>query len=93
LKENGEAISALEVNEKFIPVKILEVVEGCTDGPEKLSFEYTPSRRFQVNLKLYGTNTSDGILGKAFSESYTFDDPHEFYPSISNDNWRLIQVN
>jgi hypothetical protein len=84
LKENEESMGASE---------ILDVVAGSADGPVKLSFEYTPGYRIHMNVKLSWTNTTDGILGKAFSESSTFDDPHEFSPSVSDNHWRLIQVN
>lgn len=77
---------------QFIPVTITNVGLGSTllYAPIKIIYATDSGKEYEIELKLSGTNVkSNG--GKTFQEIFSFDNPKDKYPDISEEIWGLIQ--
>lgn len=82
--DNGAALRG----NKFIPVKITDVLPGNTVYPVKLQF--TPASENLHPAYLY-MSAGDAAKGaRDFASLFYFDDPHKRYPNITDETWNNI---
>lgn len=72
---------------KFVPVKVLGVVPGSMVFPLRLTLEDDRGKRF-MQLMNMGSGANES---RSFARLFRLTDPHLSYPSISDENWALIQ--
>lgn len=73
---------------KFIPVEITDIQPGNMVYPVKVFFKPSIGEDVHPHLLMsVGENTK---AARSFAALFYFDNPHNLYPSISNENWELI---
>jgi len=90
LKEN-EAKGEYIHSQKFVPVTITNIGMGETDGPVKIIFKTADGTENFLNVRFSGINTSSKIFGIDFVDAFSFDNPRDLYPEISDEMWTMIQ--
>ncbi|MFI3240905.1 MAG: hypothetical protein R3Y22_10070 [Bacteroidales bacterium] len=73
--------------ERFIPVVITEILPGDATLPLKLKFQSVESG---VTAYLFISSNDDSIINRSFESIFSFDNPKNEYPNISDENWKLI---
>jgi hypothetical protein len=93
-KDNEKGIGVWNLsNPIFIPVIVTSIGLGTQDGPCKIVFKQINSENeTYLNVRLSGINKAIGVFGIDFDKAFQFDDPKSYYPSISDDNWTIIQT-
>lgn len=81
--DNGAALRG----EKFIPVKILDVVPGNTVYPVKIQFSTTSETPQQAYLYM---SAGDPKGTRDFASLFYFENPRNRYPNITDDTWANI---
>ena len=78
---------------KFIPVTITNVGIGSTlmNSPVKIVYSISADKEFSIEMKLSGTNTYSKAR-KNFQDLFSFENPKNAYPQISDEIWGLIQT-
>lgn len=77
---------------KFQPITITDIGVGTQDGPVKISFKPEGEDKiYYVNTRLSGINKATGEFGVDFDKAFTFDDPRQEFPGISDEHWHTIQ--
>lgn len=82
--DKGDAIRG----QKFIPVKITDVIPGNTVYPVKLQFITTAGVSQPAYLYMSAGEQSKGK--RDFASLFYFDDPHKRYPQITDETWDNI---
>jgi|GEM_PF-4772164 len=85
--------------QKFVPVTILNIGVGGTDGYYKFVFKAQNEKEYFVNIKLSETNTNRSysspdykqIVYMDFDYAFSLKDPKLKYPKITPSTWALIQ--
>lgn len=78
---------------RFIPVTITNVGIGTNSllgSPIKIVYSIDSDKEYSVEIKLSGTN-SRSQKGNRFNDMFSFENPKNKYPDISNEIWELIQ--
>jgi len=79
-------------NQKYIPVKIINIGLGTQDGPVKIIFtSINNTKEYCLNVRFSGINKDIGIFGIDFNDAFQFIDPKLEYPKISTSRWLSIQ--
>jgi len=77
---------------KYLPINIISIDPGTQDGPAKIRFKVEgDENEYFVNTRLSGINKATGQYGVDFDRVFTFDNPKNKYPDISEINWKSIQ--
>lgn len=72
--------------QKFIPVKIIDVKPGNDVYPIKVFFDSGKKGVFSVYMSV-GQKT---LYARAFDSLFAFDDPHKKYSEINDDTWQNV---
>ncbi len=90
LKEN-DGKGKYDYFKKFIPVTITNIGMGETDGPVKMIFKTADGNENFLNVRFSGINTSSKVFGIDFIDAFSFENPKNLYPEISDEIWSMIQ--
>ena len=78
--------------QKYIPVLITKIGFGNSDGPVKIVFKTNNGEEYYRDVIFSGINSSSApVFGVPFQDFFSFDNPKDKYPNISNNIWTLIQ--
>ena len=91
-KENGES-GVFDYFQKFVPVTIVKIGLGQNEGPVKMIFKTEDEKEYFLNVRFSGTNTFiyEKVFGIDFTDAFTFENPRDSYPEISDEMWNMIQ--
>lgn len=77
---------------QFVPVTITQIGLGSPSLPIRMAFKDENNIEAFVDICLGGTNSSAYLsIGSFFDDIFSFSDPKEKYPKISNVIWTVIQ--
>lgn len=79
-------------NPKYVKVIIDSVGLGNQNGPSKIYFSHNEIWGFE-NISLSGINKDSDVSASTFSEYFSFKNPKDQYPDISEIIWKEIQNN
>lgn len=78
------------IHPRFIPVTITNIGIDRSNEPVKIVYTTDAGKEYTTSVVLSGTNVSIK-LDRDFSKIFSFDDPRQLYPKISDNTWELIQ--
>jgi hypothetical protein len=83
----------LSRHSKFIPITITNIGIGSTlfHTPVKIVYLTESGKEYSIDIKLSGINTNSVSESGYFYEKFSFENPREKHPEISDETWVLIQ--
>ena len=91
MKEKEGSRGTVDFCKKYVPIIIVNIGLGNSDGPVKMVFKTETGEEYFINVRFSGTNQGSGVFGADFSKTFSFTSPHDKYPEISDEIWSLIQ--
>lgn len=73
---------------KFVQVTITDVLPGNSIYP--VTLEFTPADHPNLHFHLFMSVGENTRLMRSFANLFSFDDPRNNYPAITDENWQLI---
>lgn len=72
---------------KYVKVHVVDILPGNQFYPVRVVFKDDNSRSGSVFMSI----RSESGTSRNFHKLFSFNDPHKFYPQISDENWQLIK--
>ena len=92
MRDNEKGIGVYQSDGlQYYPVTISQIGAGDNDAPIRVVFKADIKDEAYIDVYLSGTNQKLRGLKNSFDDVFSFENPKEKYPKISEETWTLIQ--